>query len=34
MIVLKPEKDIVTQEPARFWEFTTQNEFVMNKKKC
>ena len=33
-MVLKPEEDIFTQETARFCEFTTQNGFVINKKKC
>ena len=34
MMVLKPEEDIVTQELRRFSEFTTQNGFVINRKKC
>ena len=34
MMVLKPEEDIVTQELRRFSEFSSQNGFVINKKKC
>ena len=33
-MVLKPEEDIVQQELQRFFEFTTQNGFVINRKKC
>ena len=34
MMVLKPEEDIVTQELSRFSEFTSQNGFIINSKKC
>ena len=33
-MVLKPEEDIVTQELDRFSQFTNQNGFVINRKKC
>ena len=33
-MVLKPEEDIVKQELQRFYEFTTQNGFVINRGKC
>jgi hypothetical protein len=34
MMVLKQEEDIVTQELDRFSQFTNQNGFVINRKKC
>ena len=33
-MVLKPEENIVQQELDRFYQFSTQNKFVISKSKC